>query len=118
LRFVQAGKEKDRGRDLVWNSPTTPPALPAPLSPNSSVEQIKARLLAIPSRVTRLLVGKVDANEIREILNQELFAVLDELSAYDPAAFSEQNEEYMAHLFPASDRLAKGTNGNGDPSDE
>jgi len=77
---------------------------------------IKAQFLAIPSRVARLLVGKTDFQEIFELLTNELHAVLENLSAYDPLAFTEQNEEYLASLFPAPE-LAK-TGGNGENESE
>lgn len=76
---------------------------------------IRARLLAMPSRVTRLLVGKTDPNEIRAILNAELFAILEELEAYDPRTFNERNEQYLATLFPAE--AFAGSNGEGTDED-
>jgi hypothetical protein len=76
---------------------------------------IRARLLAIPARITRLLIGKTDPNEIRDLLNAKIYGALNSLVAYDPAVFSKQNEEYLAHLFPdAAANLANSNGGNGD----
>jgi hypothetical protein len=73
---------------------------------------IRARLLAISSRITRLLVGKVDPVEIRGIIDAEVLAVLDELRAYDPREFNEQNEAYLARYFSPGD-ATKEPNGHG-----
>jgi hypothetical protein len=76
---------------------------------------IRARLLAITARVGRLLVGQTDLARIHELLNAEIYSALDSLFAYDPGVFSEQNEEYLAHLFPAAAaKLANSNGGNGD----
>jgi hypothetical protein len=76
---------------------------------------VRARLLAIPARITRLLIGKTDPNEIRDLLNAKIYGALNSLVAFDPAVFSEQNEEYLAHLFPdAAANLANSNGGNGD----
>ena len=61
---------------------------------------IKARFLALPSRVARLLVGKTDFQEIFALLTEEVTAALEEIRAYDPHAFNELNEKYLATLFP------------------
>ena len=49
---------------------------------------IKARFLALPSRVARLLVGKTDFQEIFALLTEEVTAAMDETppSAPPPAA--------------------------------
>jgi phage terminase Nu1 subunit (DNA packaging protein) len=73
---------------------------------------IRARLLAIPARITRLLIGKTDPPEIRELLNAEIYGALNSLVAYDPSVFSEQNEEYLSTLFPVAVKLAN-SNGGG-----
>lgn len=57
---------------------------------------IKTRLLAIPSRTTRLLMGKTDFQEIYNLQYAEIEQALRELSDYDPNAFSQRNEEYLA----------------------
>src|SRR6266481_1172122 len=59
---------------------------------------IKAQFLAIPSRTARFLVGKTDYQEIYNLLMAEVLAVLENLSGYDPRAFNEQNEKYLAGL--------------------
>jgi PIN domain nuclease of toxin-antitoxin system len=52
--------------------------------------EIRIRLLAISSRVTRLLVGQSDPNAIRTIIDAEILAVLDELVVYDPIDLREE----------------------------
>jgi phage terminase Nu1 subunit (DNA packaging protein) len=73
---------------------------------------IRARILAISSRITRILVGKTDPVEIRAIIDAETLAVLDELAAYDPTQFTQANEEYLSRLFP--EQSATKPNGNGE----
>ena len=55
----------------------------------------KSRLLAIPSRVTRLLVGKTKFKEIFEIIMTEIRLALRELTGYDRNAFKRQAAEYL-----------------------
>ena len=72
---------------------------------------LKSRLLSIPSRVTRLLIGKTVFQEIHDLLQGEIELALRELSEYDPNSFTQANEEYLSQkLFPEPE-AAKG---NGD----
>jgi hypothetical protein len=71
---------------------------------------VKARLLAIPSRTTRLLIGKTNFQEIFGLLYGEIELALKELSTYNPSDFAEQNAEYLASV----DAAAVQYNGNGD----
>jgi phage terminase Nu1 subunit (DNA packaging protein) len=48
---------------------------------------LKSRLLAIPSRTTRQLIGKTNSQEIHGLLFGEIESALRELSEYDPNAF-------------------------------
>jgi phage terminase Nu1 subunit (DNA packaging protein) len=73
---------------------------------------IKAQILALPSRVARLLVGKTDFQEIYNLLMAEVVALLENLSGYDPRAFTKANEEYLARLFPEAPAAVK-PNGSG-----
>src|SRR5262249_49758909 len=57
---------------------------------------VKSRLLAIPARTTRLVIGKTDFTEIYSLLYSEIELALRELSEYNPQDFSERNEEYLA----------------------
>jgi phage terminase Nu1 subunit (DNA packaging protein) len=57
---------------------------------------VKQRMLSIPSRVTRVLMGKTDFQEIYAIINDEIEMALRELSEYDPSMFAAANEEYLA----------------------
>jgi len=79
---------------------------------------IRARILAISSRITRILVGKIDPAEIRAIIDAETFSALDELANYDPTQFNEQNEEYLAKLFPEAPAVKPNGNGDGDSEAE
>ena len=72
---------------------------------------IKAQILAIPSRVARLLLGKSDYKEVYDIINDAIIATLENLSAYNPHSFNERNEKYLATLFPEA--VAAKPNGNG-----
>jgi len=63
-----------------------------------------------------LLVGKTDFQEIHNLLMAEVIALLENLSSYDPRAFTEANEAYLAKLFPEAP--AAKTNGNGDGESE
>ena len=60
-----------------------------------------------------MVAGVIGINGIYpHVIDAETFAVLDELAAYDPAAFNEQNEAYLAKLFPEAS--AAKPNGNGE----
>ncbi len=56
----------------------------------------KARTLAIPSRVSRSLIGKKTFREIYDLLTREIELCLLELSGYDESKFETQNGEYLA----------------------
>jgi hypothetical protein len=56
----------------------------------------KARTLAIPSRVSRSLIGKTNFREIFDLLMHEIELCLLELSGYDESKFENQNHEYLA----------------------
>src|SRR5260370_1073570 len=56
----------------------------------------KARTLAIPSRVSRSLIGKKTFREIFDIVMHEIELCLRELSGYDESKFEQQNGEYLA----------------------
>ena len=49
------------------------------------VRAFRARVLAIPSRTTRQLIGKTDFHEIHGLLEAEIESALRELSEYDPS---------------------------------
>jgi hypothetical protein len=75
---------------------------------------VKSRLLAIPSRTSRLVLGKTGFQEVYSLLYSEIEQVLRTLSAYNPSDFAEQNEEYLASVDAA---LAQ-PNGNGQKLNE
>jgi hypothetical protein len=56
----------------------------------------KARTLAIPSRVSRLLIGRTNFREIFDIIMKEIELCLSELSGYDESKFEKENREYLA----------------------
>jgi phage terminase Nu1 subunit (DNA packaging protein) len=70
---------------------------------------IKNKLLALPSRLARLLIGKTDFGEIVGILKDEVELALTELTTIDRSMFAAQNEQYLASLLPES----VPANGNG-----
>jgi phage terminase Nu1 subunit (DNA packaging protein) len=61
---------------------------------------IRAKLLAIPSRTARLLIGKTDFGEIVSVLQAEVEFALTELVAVDRSMFQSANEQYLASLLP------------------
>jgi hypothetical protein len=71
---------------------------------------VKSRLLAIPARTTRLLLGKTAFQEIYALLYGEIEQALKELAEYNPADFAEQNEQYLASV----DAGLPNGNGNGE----
>lgn len=56
----------------------------------------RQRVLAIPSRTARLLVGKTKFQEIFQLLKGEIHDCLRELSGYDPKIFSQQAAARLA----------------------
>lgn len=56
---------------------------------NSMIMTFKGKLLNMPSKLAPLLVSTRDANEVKDILDEELRQALQELSEYDPSMFSE-----------------------------
>jgi phage terminase Nu1 subunit (DNA packaging protein) len=63
---------------------------------NTMMSTVRSRLLSIPSRITRVLMGKTVFQEIHDIIDAEIQLALRELSDYDPNAFSRANEDYLA----------------------
>jgi phage terminase Nu1 subunit (DNA packaging protein) len=61
---------------------------------------IRAKLLAIPSRTARLLIGKTDFGEIVSVLQAEVELALTELVAIDRSMFQSATEQYLATLLP------------------
>ncbi len=55
----------------------------------------RSKMIALPSKLAPLLVGKSAANEVREVLTKEILEVLMELKDYDPADF--YGEEYIEY---------------------
>jgi hypothetical protein len=67
---------------------------------------LKSRLLAIPSRTARLLIGK-RSGEVYSLLASEIDLALRELSACDPNSFRPDNEEqYLARIKEVPIELA------------
>ena len=61
---------------------------------NNMLTYFKQRVLAIPSRVARLCVGK-KFKEIYDLLMTEIELALRELSGYDRSRFAAQRQEYL-----------------------
>lgn len=57
---------------------------------------MKSRLLAIPSRVTRLVIGQTTFQVIYDLIYSEIELALRELADYKPQMFRQQNTEYLA----------------------
>jgi hypothetical protein len=55
----------------------------------------KSRLLAIPSRVARLVLGLTDFQTIYDLIYKEIEAALLELSGYNRKMFAKQNQAYL-----------------------
>jgi phage terminase Nu1 subunit (DNA packaging protein) len=79
----------------------------------SQITSCKQRLLAIPSRCARPLVGKTDISEIAELLRVEIYGALAELAEYDPVRFEQANEEYLASVGAARPETQADTGKNG-----
>jgi phage terminase Nu1 subunit (DNA packaging protein) len=75
---------------------------------------MKAHLLSIPSRMTRLLVGQTKFQVIYELLSAEIHRALLELSQYNPAMFGAQNRAYLASQGADLETM----NGDGGISDD
>lgn len=67
----------------------------------------KQRLLAIPSRISRLLVGVTKFQKIYDMIYKEIEIALKELSGYQPEMFEARNKEFLSIQGEA----ANGTNG-------
>lgn len=73
----------------------------------------RARLLAIPSRISRRLVGKKHFKEIYNIIYDEIVLALKELSSYNAETFAQETEDYLIGMG-----AELGKNGETAPSDE
>jgi phage terminase Nu1 subunit (DNA packaging protein) len=70
---------------------------------------IRSKLLSLPSRCARLLIGKTDIADIVAVLQAEVELTLTELVAIDSSMFQHANEAYLAGLVPEP----ASANGNG-----
>jgi hypothetical protein len=55
----------------------------------------KARVLAIPSRVSRQLIGQTKFQVVYDLLMAEIELALREMVAYDHTQFAQQREAYL-----------------------
>jgi phage terminase Nu1 subunit (DNA packaging protein) len=62
---------------------------------SNMITAIKSRLLAIPARTARLLVGLTSFQKIYELISTEIELALNELSSYSPSMFFAQNDVYL-----------------------
>jgi phage terminase Nu1 subunit (DNA packaging protein) len=75
---------------------------------------MKQRLLAVPARTTRLVVGQTNFQVIYDLITGEIELALRELSDYNPSMFARQNSAYLSSQGADPDRL----NGNGSDDDD
>ena len=61
----------------------------------SMLTAFKSRVLAIPSRIARLLIGQTKFQVIYDIIMTEIELCLRELVAYDPAAFAARSKAFL-----------------------
>jgi phage terminase Nu1 subunit (DNA packaging protein) len=61
---------------------------------------VKAKLFSIPSRVTLLLIGKTNFQEIFDLIMREIEAACSELVEINAAMFARENDQYLASLVP------------------
>ena len=55
----------------------------------------RARLLAIPVRLARVLVGQKDEREVRTLLMEAIEEAIQQVPEYDRGVFNDLNREYM-----------------------
>lgn len=60
---------------------------------NDMLANFRSKMLALPSKTAPRLIARDDIGEIQDILQQEIFDALNELSNYDPISF--YSEEYI-----------------------
>ena len=77
----------------------------------------KSRILAIPSRVSRLLVGLTDFQAIYEIVYTEIELALRELSNYNRKMFAQQSAAYLVSQG-ADPSALNGHGENGEDQDD
>ena len=77
----------------------------------------KQRVLAIPSRISRQLIGKRKFQDIYDVIMTEIVGCLRELSGYDSQMFAAQTAAYLAEqgvdltALEKIDRETEGRNG-------
>lgn len=78
----------------------------------------RARLLAIPSRISHQLVGKKSFKDIYKVIYDEIVLALKELSDYDANTFAQQTDEFLTQIGAEleSSNGDNGENGEGDPA--
>jgi hypothetical protein len=69
----------------------------------------RSRLLSIPSRIARSLLGKRSFKEIYDIIYKEIELALRELTGYDPKKFAGKSDKFLAQ---------NGAGGNDDDNDD
>ncbi|MCZ8520140.1 MULTISPECIES: hypothetical protein [Paenibacillus] len=70
---------------------------------NDMVAAFRSRILALPSKLSPQLIGKMDLAVIQSLLTQEVHEALTELSDYDPHVFHEKNEDYIGQIEDEDD---------------
>lgn len=57
------------------------------------LSRIKSKLMSIPSKMAPILGEEIDINKIQELLTDEIYMTLEELSEYSPELF--RGDEYI-----------------------
>jgi phage terminase Nu1 subunit (DNA packaging protein) len=82
---------------------------------NDLLSGIKMRLLAIPSKVTRLLIGQSSYARVSEVITEALHEALGDCTNYDARAFIGRNAEYLrANGLTPADLLEAEPSTNGE----
>lgn len=60
---------------------------------NDMLSNFRSKLLGLPSKVAPMLLARNEIGEIQDLIQKEVLETLQELAAYDPATF--YNEDYI-----------------------
>jgi hypothetical protein len=97
LRNKKIGAEAERAvLDLQVHKKTLHKEADIEFMMTTMITSVKSRLLSIPSRITRVLMGKTDFHQIYSIIDTEIELALCELSDYNPNAFARASDDLAA----------------------
>lgn len=63
---------------------------------NNMLSAFRARVLAIPSKISPRLLAQTDLAVVQDIIKKEVYEALQELSEYDPHVFYAQSKDKLA----------------------